>query len=69
MSSKYKMSISLNMLEHLGLHLYSNTPAVLSEVIANAWDADAKQVPEVFLLPSYHIKRPPSSLSSFRRRS
>ena len=44
MSSEYRMSISLNVLNHLGLHLYSNTPAVLSEVIANAWDADATTV-------------------------
>lgn len=42
--SKYKMSISLNVLNHLGLNLYSNTPAVLAEVIANAWDADATEV-------------------------
>lgn len=38
------MSISLNALEHLGINLYSNVPAVLSEVVANAWDADAKKV-------------------------
>lgn len=38
------MSLSLNVLNHLGLNLYSNTPAVLSEVIANAWDADATEV-------------------------
>ena len=44
MSSEYRMSISLNVLNHLGLHLYSNTPAVLAEVIANAWDADATTV-------------------------
>ena len=42
--SRYKMSISLNVLNHLGLNLYSNTPAVLAEVIANAWDADATEV-------------------------
>lgn len=42
--SKYEMSISLNVLNHLGLNLYSNTPAVLAEVIANAWDADATEV-------------------------
>ncbi len=42
--SKYKMSLSLNVLNHLGLNLYSNTPAVLAEVIANAWDADATEV-------------------------
>ena len=46
--SQYKMSISLNVLNHLGLNLYSNTPAVLSEVIANAWDADASEVRVTF---------------------
>ena len=43
-SHKYTMSISLNVLNHLGLNLYSNTPAVIAEVIANAWDADATRV-------------------------
>lgn len=38
------MSISLNALEHLGINLYSTIPAVLSEVVANAWDADATNV-------------------------
>lgn len=38
------MSISLNALEHLGINLYSNIPAVMSEIVANAWDADAKKV-------------------------
>lgn len=38
------MSLSLNVLNHLGLNLYSNVPAVLSEAVANAWDADAEQV-------------------------
>ncbi len=41
---KYKMTISLNVLNHLGINLYSNIPAVLSEVVANAWDADAEVV-------------------------
>jgi hypothetical protein len=40
----YTMRLSLGVLEHLGLNLYSNIPAVLSEVVANAWDADAKTV-------------------------
>jgi hypothetical protein len=39
-----KMTISLNALEHLGINLYSNVPAVLSEIVANAWDADAHTV-------------------------
>jgi hypothetical protein len=38
---KYTMAIGLNVLNHLGINLYSNIPAVLSEVVANAWDADA----------------------------
>ena len=42
--SRYEMRISLNVLNHMGLHLYSNTPAVLAEAIANAWDADASEV-------------------------
>ena len=41
---KYYMTISLNVLNHMGLNLYSNTPAVLAEVIANSWDADATMV-------------------------
>lgn len=46
MSSKRElvMTISLNALEHLGINLYSNIPAVLSEIVANAWDADAANV-------------------------
>ena len=42
--STYTMNIGLNVLEHLGIGLYSNIPAVLSEAVANAWDADATQV-------------------------
>ena len=41
---KYEMSINLNVLNHLGINLYSNIPAVLSEVVANSWDADASHV-------------------------
>lgn len=41
---KYTMKLSLNVLNHLGLNLYSNVPAVLSEVVANAWDAEARNV-------------------------
>ncbi|MDE2856973.1 MAG: ATP-binding protein [Chloroflexota bacterium] len=41
---KYKMTIGLSVLEHLGVGLYSNIPAVLSEAVANAWDADAELV-------------------------
>ncbi|WP_186811590.1 BbrUII/HgiDII family restriction enzyme [Cellulomonas persica] len=38
------MTMSLSVLKHLGLNLYSNLPAVLSEAVANAWDADATRV-------------------------
>ena len=40
----YVLTLSLNVLEHLGINLYSNVPAVLSEIVANAWDADATEV-------------------------
>ena len=40
----YTMTISLNVLNHLGLNLYSNVPSVLSEVVANSYDADAEVV-------------------------
>ncbi len=38
------MQVSMNTLQHLGMNLYSNVPAVLSEIVANAWDADASKV-------------------------
>lgn len=41
---EYELQIDLNVLNHLGLNLYSNVPAVLAELIANAWDADATRV-------------------------
>jgi len=41
---KYNFILDLNILNHLGVNLYSNTPAVLSEVVANSWDADAENV-------------------------
>lgn len=40
----YKMTLTLDILDHLGLNLYSNIPAVLAEAVANAWDADATRV-------------------------
>jgi hypothetical protein len=42
--ARYSMTLSLNLLNHLGLNLYSNSAAVLAEVVANAWDADAENV-------------------------
>lgn len=40
----YQMTVDLNVLEHLGINLYSSTAAVLTEAVANAWDADAETV-------------------------
>jgi len=40
----YTFKIDLNVLNHLGLGLYSSTPAVLTEIIANAYDAEATEV-------------------------
>lgn len=39
-----KLRLSLSLLDELGVNLYSNVPAVISEVVANAWDADATKV-------------------------
>ena len=44
MPRRLEMKIDLSVLEHLGINLYSTIPAVLSEVVANAWDADAENV-------------------------
>ena len=44
MSELYKMTVDLNVLDHLGMNLYSNIAAVLTEAVANAWDADAATV-------------------------
>ena len=39
-----ELLISMSVLEDLGINLYGNLPAVLAEVVANAWDADARVV-------------------------
>lgn len=44
MSDPYRMTVDLNVLDHLGINLYSNIAAVLTEAVANAWDADAETV-------------------------
>jgi len=38
------MTLTLNVLNHLGLNLYSSLPAVAAEVVANSYDADAEHV-------------------------
>lgn len=40
----YTMQVGLSVLGHLGINLYSNVAAVLTEAVANAWDADATRV-------------------------
>ena len=44
MDDLYRMTVDLNVLEHLGINLYSNIAAVMTEAVANAWDADAETV-------------------------
>ena len=39
-----EMKIELTVIEDLGIKLYSKLPQVLSEVVANAWDANASKV-------------------------
>jgi Histidine kinase-, DNA gyrase B-, and HSP90-like ATPase len=40
----FKFNVDVNVINHLGVGLYSSTPAALTELVANAWDADAKLV-------------------------
>jgi hypothetical protein len=42
--SPFKMTVDLNVLDHLADGLYSSVAAVLTETVANAWDADAERV-------------------------
>src|ERR1700687_2399389 len=44
MTPRYVLTLDLRVLDHLGIKLYSNAAAVLSEAVANAWDADADLV-------------------------
>src|SRR5213594_532140 len=37
-----EMTFDINILEHLGLKMYTSLPAVIAEYVANAWDAGAK---------------------------
>ncbi|WP_346075568.1 BbrUII/HgiDII family restriction enzyme [Gordonia cholesterolivorans] len=41
---KFKMRVDFSVLDSLGINLYSNAAAVLSELVANAYDADATRV-------------------------
>ncbi|WP_044529142.1 BbrUII/HgiDII family restriction enzyme [Herbaspirillum sp. B65] len=46
MSNKhhFKFDVDVNVINHLGVGLYSSTPAALTELVANAWDSDATEV-------------------------
>ena len=44
MPNDFEMTVDLNVLNHLGIRLYSSIPAIISEAVANAWDADATSV-------------------------
>src|SRR6185312_1645715 len=41
---KYELKTTLSVLEDLGINNYTDAAAVLSEIVANAWDADATHV-------------------------
>ena len=40
----FEFNVDINVINHLGVGLYSSTPAALTELVANAWDADANEV-------------------------
>ncbi len=40
----FKFNVDVNVINHLGVGLYSSTPAALTELVSNAWDADANHV-------------------------
>lgn len=42
--SLYATSFSLKILDHLGINLYGNAPAVIAEMVANSHDAGARRV-------------------------
>lgn len=49
MSEKLELVFDPNTIEHLGISLYSKLPSVLSELISNSWDADAKEIEVNFI--------------------
>ncbi len=42
--NQFKFEVDINVINHLGVGLYSSTPAALTELVANAWDAEAENV-------------------------
>lgn len=49
----FEFNVDVNVINHLGVGLYSSTPAALTELVANAWDADANEV-SITVDPSNH---------------
>lgn len=43
-NNDFKFDVDVNVINHLGVGLYSSTPAALTELVANAWDSDASEV-------------------------
>jgi len=41
---KLKMKVDMNIIQHLGIAMYSTLPPVIAELVSNAWDADARNV-------------------------
>ena len=44
MAHNFQFDVDVSVINHLGVGLYSSTPAALTELVANAWDADATEV-------------------------
>jgi hypothetical protein len=49
----FTFKVDVNVINHLGVGLYSSTPAALTELVANAWDADATKV-QITVSPATH---------------
>ena len=43
-AARLEMKVELTVIEDLGINLYGKLPSVISELVANAWDADATTV-------------------------
>lgn len=44
MAHDLSFEVDINVINHLGVGLYSSTPAALAELVANSWDAEAHKV-------------------------
>jgi len=44
MNKELEIKFDINTIQHLGISMYSKLPAVISELVSNAWDADANTV-------------------------